>query len=52
MKFTDGFWLMRPGVTPIFPVQVHEVEVEPDALTVYGSPRRLTHRADTLDLPL
>jgi len=43
---------MRPGVTPIFPVQVHEVEVEPDALTVYGSPRCLTHRADTLDLPL
>jgi len=52
MKFTDGFWLMRPGVTPIFPVQVHEVEVEPNALTVYGAPRRLTHRADTLDLPL
>ena len=52
MKFTDGFWLMRPGVTPIFPVQVHEVEVEPDALTVYGAPRRLAHRADTLDLPL
>ncbi len=43
---------MRPRVTPIFPVQVHEVEVEPDALTVYGSPRRLAHRADTLDLPL
>jgi alpha-D-xyloside xylohydrolase len=52
MKFTDGFWLMRPGVTPIFPVQVHEVEVEPDALTVYGAPRRLAYRADTLDLPL
>jgi alpha-D-xyloside xylohydrolase len=52
MKFTDGFWLMRPGVMPIFPVQVHEVEVEPNALTVYGAPRRLTHRADTLDLPL
>jgi len=52
MKFTDGFWLMRPGVTPIFPVQVYDVEVEPDALTVYGSPRRLTHRADTLDVPL
>ena len=52
MKFTDGFWLMRPGVTPIFPVQVYDVEVEPDALTVYGSPRRLTYRADTLDVPL
>jgi len=52
MKFTDGFWLMRPGVTPIYPVQVHEVEAETDALTVYASPRQLTHRADTLDVPL
>jgi alpha-D-xyloside xylohydrolase len=52
MKFTDGFWQMRPGVTPYFPVQVHEVEVEPDALTVYGATRRLNHRADTLDISL
>jgi alpha-D-xyloside xylohydrolase len=35
MKFTDGYWHMRAGVTPHFPVQVHEVEVEPDALIVY-----------------
>jgi alpha-D-xyloside xylohydrolase len=31
---------------------VHDVEVEPGALTVYGPTRRLTHRADTLNLPL
>jgi alpha-D-xyloside xylohydrolase len=52
MKFTDGFWQMRPGVTPHFPVQVHEVEVEPDALIVYGATRQLTHRSNTLDIPL
>ena len=52
MKFTNGHWLMRPGVTPYFPVHVHEVEVEPDALTVYGPTRRLTHRGDTIDLSL
>jgi alpha-D-xyloside xylohydrolase len=52
MKFTDGHWQMRPGVIPHFPVQVHEVEVQPNALTVYGATRPLTHRADTLDLPL
>ena len=49
MKFTDGYWHMRPGVTPHFPVQVHEVEIEPDALTVYGATRRLAHRGDTLN---
>ena len=43
---------MRPCVTPYFPVHVHEVKVEPDALTVYGPTRRLTHRGDTIDLSL
>ena len=28
MKFTDGYWHMRPDVTPHCAVQVHEVEVE------------------------
>jgi alpha-D-xyloside xylohydrolase len=52
MKFTDGYWQMRPGVRLHFPVHVHDVEVEPDALTVYGPTKRLTHRGDTLNLPL
>ena len=52
MKFTDGYWQLRPGVTAHFPVHVHEVEVEPEALTVYGPTRRLNHRGDTLNLPL
>jgi alpha-D-xyloside xylohydrolase len=52
MKFTDGFWRMRRGVIPYYPVQVHEVEVEKDALIVYASPRRLNHRGDTINLSL
>lgn len=52
MKFTDGYWGFRPGVTPHFPVHVHDVVVEPDALVVYGPTRRLTHRGDTLNLGL
>ena len=52
MKFTDGYWHMRADVTAHFPVHVHEVEVEPDALTVYGPTKRLTQRGDTLNLPL
>ena len=31
MKFTDGYWHMRPGVTPHYAVQAHEVEVEDKA---------------------
>jgi alpha-D-xyloside xylohydrolase len=52
MKFTDGYWHMRPDVTAHFPVHVHEVEVAPDALTVYGPTKRLITRGDTLNLPI
>lgn len=52
MKFTDGFWRIRKGVSPYYPVQVHEVEIEKDALIVYASTRRINHRGDTIGLPL
>ncbi|HEU5097526.1 MAG TPA: alpha-xylosidase [Roseiflexaceae bacterium] len=52
MKFTDGYWHMRPGVTPHFAVQAHDVETEPGALTVYSATKRLNTRGDTLNLPL
>ncbi|MBN1810347.1 MAG: alpha-xylosidase [Anaerolineae bacterium] len=52
MKFTNGSWLVRPGVTLHYPVRVYDVEVEPDALTVYGPIGRFAHRGDTHDTPL
>lgn len=54
MKFTDGYWLMRPGVTLYSPVHVHEVEIEQDpaALVAYGPTKRLAGRGDTLNLPM
>jgi alpha-D-xyloside xylohydrolase len=51
MKFTDGYWRMRPGVVLHSPVHGHEVQVEPDALIVYGATRRLVHRGDMLGVP-
>ncbi len=52
MKFTDGYWNIRPGVTPHYAVHVHDVDVEPDALVVYAPTKRLNHRGDTLNQPL
>jgi alpha-D-xyloside xylohydrolase len=49
MKFTYGYWEMRPGVTPHYPAHVHDVEAKPDALTVYAPTRRLNSRGDTLN---
>lgn len=52
MKFTDGYWEMRPGVTPHYAVHVYDVDVEPDALVVYAPAKRVSHRGDTLNIPL
>ena len=52
MKFTNGYWQMRAGVTPHYAEQVHEVEIESDAITVYAPTKKLTGRGDTLNLPL
>jgi alpha-D-xyloside xylohydrolase len=40
MKFTNGYWQMRAGVTPHYAEQVHEVEVESDAITVYAPTKK------------
>ncbi|MBN1878451.1 MAG: alpha-xylosidase [Anaerolineae bacterium] len=51
MKFTDGYWQIRPGMTPHYAVHVYEAEVGEDSLTVYAPTRRVQHRGDTLDQP-
>ena len=52
MKFTAGYWTIRPGVTPHFAVQVHDVETDPEGVTVYALTRRIDTRGDTLNHPL
>ncbi len=52
MKFTNGYWQMRAGMTPHYAEQVHEVEIESDAVTIYAPTKKLTGRGDTLNLPM
>jgi alpha-D-xyloside xylohydrolase len=52
MKFTAGYWEIRPGVQATYPVQVHEVEIDGAGMTVYAATKALNHRGDTLNLPL
>ncbi len=49
MKFTDGYWQMRPGVLPRFAVQAYRIEKDVHTLTVFAPTRRQAHRGDTLD---
>jgi len=52
MKFTDGYWGMRPGVKPYYAAQVYEVTVETDSLTVYAPIGQLQERGHTVNQPL
>src|SRR3990172_13149139 len=49
MKFTDGYWQIRAGMTPHYAAQVHEVEIGSDAMTVYAPAKKLQGRGDTID---
>ncbi len=49
MKFTDGYWNIRPGIAAHYPVQVHGTQLDENTLTVFGPTRRIHHRGDTLD---
>ncbi len=52
MKFTDGYWMMKDGVTIAAPVEVRDVAVTAGKMTVYAATRPVRHRGDTLGGPL
>lgn len=52
MKFTDGNWMMRPGVTAYYPAQAYEVEASEKTLTVHAPVSTVHNRGNTLQGPL
>ncbi|SEG64518.1 alpha-D-xyloside xylohydrolase [Thermomonospora echinospora] len=52
MKFTDGYWLMRPGVHPTYPVEVLDVTTGPGRLRAYAPGRHIHDRGDLLKGPM
>ena len=52
MKFSDGEWLMQPGVVVHYPVEVHDVREVKGTLLIHASTRPIRHRGDTLGGPL
>ena len=54
MKFTDGFWQTRPGVSSLFGQEVYDVETADDgrSLVVTAPTKVIAHRGDTLNRPL
>ena len=51
MKFTDGYWLLRPGVTELRPRAIAEVERTADRIVAHAPTRPVASRGDTLNCP-
>jgi alpha-D-xyloside xylohydrolase len=52
MKFSNGYWRMRPGVKVWHPVEAYDVCESLDELTIYAPTRKIEHRGHTLGGPL
>lgn len=52
MKFTDGYWQLRPGVSVLRPGTVESVEPDERGFTVFAPTGRITGRGDTLNRPV
>ena len=51
MKFTDGQWLLQPGVAAHYATQAYAVELHDDRVVVLATTRPIRHRGDTLQGP-
>lgn len=52
MKFTDGYWLMRPGRTARYAAEVADVRTDEHGMTLYAPVKHVGGRGDTLNSPL
>jgi alpha-D-xyloside xylohydrolase len=51
MKFTDGQWLLQPGIAAHYAAEAYAIDVRPDRLVVLATTRPIKHRGDTLQGP-
>jgi len=51
MKFTDGQWMLQPGVQAHYAAEAYAVEAHADRLVVLATTRPIKHRGDTLQGP-
>jgi alpha-D-xyloside xylohydrolase len=52
MKFTDGYWLMRPGVTARYATEVAAVRADEHRMTLHAPVKQVLSRGGTLNSPL
>ena len=52
MKFTNGYWMPKDGVTVASPTDIRDIVIDDGKLTLYVATRPVRHRGDTLEGPL
>ncbi|WP_225755282.1 alpha-xylosidase [Actinotalea sp. Marseille-Q4924] len=52
MKFTDGFWALRPGVTAAYAREAYDVAADDDRLVITAPTRPIRSRGNVLNLPV
>lgn len=52
MKFSDGNWMMLPGVRASYASELYEVDTIPGGVEILAPTRKIRHRGDTLEGPV
>lgn len=51
MKFTDGYWQLRPGVDALYAREAYRIETDDDRVVVLAPTQVIRRRGDTLNRP-
>ncbi len=51
MKFTDGFWQLRPGVQALYGQEARDLQAQGNELVVTSTTKVIANRGDTLNRP-
>jgi len=52
MKFRDGYWEIKEGFSHIKSADLWDVEMRGKELRLFTAPKKISHRGDTLGIPL
>lgn len=52
MRFTDGFWQLREGVSGLYASEAHDIDARDGRLVITAPTKVIERRGDTLNRPV
>ena len=52
MKFTDGYWHLRPGVTAAYAQEAFDITAHDDSVVAYAPAKQILARGNVLNQPM